>query len=148
MLTRVGITELKKPITVHRCGHNVQLVADIDAFVDLPATQKGSHMSRNVEVITEMIESSVMGRTPSLEELGADICENLLRRHEYASYAEVHISADYFLEKKTASGKIKRYKAYKTHILTKMSPKRKRQLRRTTVVSHADAKRIKRLLPY
>jgi large subunit ribosomal protein L35 len=50
--------------------------------------------------------------------------------------------------KKTASGKIKRYKAYKTHILTKMSPKRKRQLRRTTVVSHADAKRIKRLLPY
>jgi large subunit ribosomal protein L35 len=50
--------------------------------------------------------------------------------------------------KKTAGGKIKRYKANKTHILTKMSPKRKRQLRRATVVSPADAKRIKRLLPY
>ena len=112
MLTRVGITGLKKPITVHRHGHNVELVADIDAFVDLPATQKGSHMSRNVEVITDMIESSVMGKTPSLEELGADICENLLRRHEYASYAEVHISADYFLERKTASGK-RTVEAYK-----------------------------------
>ncbi|MFQ6008020.1 MAG: 50S ribosomal protein L35 [Candidatus Zixiibacteriota bacterium] len=50
--------------------------------------------------------------------------------------------------KKTASGKIKRHRAYKTHILTKMSPKRKRQLRRATLVSHADTKRIKRLLPY
>jgi len=112
MLTRVGITGLKKPITVNRRGHKVQLVADIDAFVDLPATQKGSHMSRNVEVITELIENSVSDRVPSLEELGITICDNLLNRHEYASYAEVHITADYFLEKKTASGK-KTVEAYK-----------------------------------
>lgn len=50
--------------------------------------------------------------------------------------------------KKTATGKIKRYKAYKTHILTKMSPKRKRQLRKTAQVSKADTKRVERLLPY
>ncbi|HUW43254.1 MAG TPA: GTP cyclohydrolase MptA [Thermoplasmata archaeon] len=112
MLTRVGITDIKKPITVSRNGRQVMLVADIDAFVDLPATQKGSHMSRNVEVITEMIESSVSGRVQSLEELCANICDHLLKRHEYASYAEVHISADYFLEKKTHSGK-KTLEAYK-----------------------------------
>jgi GTP cyclohydrolase-4 len=112
MLTRVGITEVKKPITVARNGRRVMLVADIDAFVDLPATQKGSHMSRNVEVITEMIENSVSGRVQSLEELCANICDHLLKRHEYASYAEVHISADYFLEKKTHSGK-KTLEAYK-----------------------------------
>jgi GTP cyclohydrolase-4 len=112
MLTRVGITDVKKPITVTRNGRQVMLVADIDAFVDLPATQKGSHMSRNVEVITEMIESSVSGRVQSLEELCANICDHLLKRHEYASYAEVHISADYFLEKKTHSGK-KTLEAYK-----------------------------------
>lgn len=105
MLTRVGITGLKKPIIVSRKGHKIHLVADIDAFVDLPADQKGSHMSRNVEVITELIESSVSDRVPSLEELGVSICEQLLERHEYASYAEVHIAADYFLEKKTASGR-------------------------------------------
>ena len=50
--------------------------------------------------------------------------------------------------KKTATGKIKRYKAYKTHILTKMSPKRKRQLRKTGLVSKADTKRVERMLPY
>jgi GTP cyclohydrolase-4 len=59
-----------------------------------------------------MIESSVSGRVQSLEELCANICDHLLKRHEYASYAEVHISADYFLEKKTHSGK-KTLEAYK-----------------------------------
>jgi len=50
--------------------------------------------------------------------------------------------------KKTASGKIRRHKAYKSHILTKMSPKRKRQLRRPTLVSSADMRRVRAMLPY
>lgn len=49
--------------------------------------------------------------------------------------------------KKTATGKIKRRRAFKTHILTKMSPKRKRQLRKAALVSSADMKRVKRMLP-
>jgi large subunit ribosomal protein L35 len=49
--------------------------------------------------------------------------------------------------KVTASGRIKRHKAYHTHILTKKSRKRKRNLRRSTMVHPADAKRIERLLP-
>ncbi|MGD8495113.1 MAG: 50S ribosomal protein L35 [Gemmatimonadales bacterium] len=48
--------------------------------------------------------------------------------------------------KKTGTGKIKRRKAYTSHILTKKSPKRKRNLRKSTLVSKADEKRIKRLL--
>lgn len=50
--------------------------------------------------------------------------------------------------KVTGSGKIKRSKAYKSHILTKKSPKRKRQLAKSTIVDKSDSKRIKRLLPY
>ena len=47
----------------------------------------------------------------------------------------------------TGSGKVKRYKANKSHILTKKSPKRKRRLRRaTTVNTRGEAKNIKRLL--
>ncbi|NLY70600.1 MAG: 50S ribosomal protein L35 [Clostridiales bacterium] len=46
----------------------------------------------------------------------------------------------------TGSGKVKRYKAYKSHILTKKSAKRKRNLRQSTVVTSADEKRIKRAL--
>ncbi len=50
--------------------------------------------------------------------------------------------------KLTASGRMKRSKAYKRHILTKMSSKRKRHLRSATVVSPADEKNIKQQLPY
>jgi len=46
----------------------------------------------------------------------------------------------------TASGKIKRAKAYTSHILTKKSSKRKRKLRRSTEVSEADTRRVRRML--
>ena len=49
--------------------------------------------------------------------------------------------------KTTASGKVRRYKANKSHILTKKSPKRKRNLRRPDLVqTNGDSKRIKRLI--
>jgi large subunit ribosomal protein L35 len=49
--------------------------------------------------------------------------------------------------KTTASGKVRRYKANKSHILTKKSPKRKRKLRRPDLVqTTGDTKRIKRLI--
>jgi large subunit ribosomal protein L35 len=50
--------------------------------------------------------------------------------------------------KKTATGKIVRSKSGKRHILTKKTTKRKRHLRKDTLVSHADEKRLKQLLPY
>jgi len=46
------------------------------------------------------------------------------------------------------SGNIKRSKAYKSHILTKKTTKRKRNLRKSTTVSAAETSRIKVLLPY
>jgi len=50
--------------------------------------------------------------------------------------------------KKTGSGKVKRFKAYKSHILNKKSPKRKRNLRKGTLVSTADMNRVAQMLPY
>lgn len=49
--------------------------------------------------------------------------------------------------KKTGSGGFKREKAFKSHILTKKSRKRKRNLRQSTMVSSADIKSLKVLLP-
>jgi len=46
----------------------------------------------------------------------------------------------------TSTGKIKRNKAYKSHILTKKSAKRKRGLRQATMLTSADLKRIKSVL--
>ena len=48
--------------------------------------------------------------------------------------------------RKTGSGKIRRMRAYKSHILTKKSQKRKRRLRKATLVAKADEKRVRRLL--
>ncbi|MEW6261437.1 MAG: 50S ribosomal protein L35 [Thermodesulfobacteriota bacterium] len=50
--------------------------------------------------------------------------------------------------KRTGSGKIARSKAYARHILTKKTTKRKRNLRQDDQLSDANAKSIKRLLPY
>ncbi|MBC6109357.1 MULTISPECIES: 50S ribosomal protein L35 [Pedobacter] len=46
----------------------------------------------------------------------------------------------------TGTGKIKRNNAYKSHILTKMSTKRKRALGQTSLVSDADLGNVKRML--
>lgn len=46
----------------------------------------------------------------------------------------------------TATGKVKRRKAYKSHILTSKSRKRKRKLRQATLVSKPETKKIKMML--
>jgi large subunit ribosomal protein L35 len=50
--------------------------------------------------------------------------------------------------KKTASGKFKRGKAYKSHILTKKASGRKRDLDKATTVSKADTPGVREMLPY
>jgi large subunit ribosomal protein L35 len=46
----------------------------------------------------------------------------------------------------TGTGKIRRSKAYRSHILTKKTTKRKRKLRKSALVHAANFRRIKRLL--
>ncbi|MFO1352579.1 MAG: 50S ribosomal protein L35 [Gammaproteobacteria bacterium] len=49
---------------------------------------------------------------------------------------------------RTGSGGFKRAQSHHRHILTKKTPKRKRQLRGTTMVHDADVRAIERMLPY
>ena len=48
----------------------------------------------------------------------------------------------------TGTGKVRRLKANKSHILTKKAQKRKRGLRKATLVSDSEVKRVRRMLPY
>lgn len=48
--------------------------------------------------------------------------------------------------KLTASGKVKRRSAFKSHILEKKSPKRKRKFRKDFIVKSSDEKNVKRML--
>ena len=50
--------------------------------------------------------------------------------------------------KKTGSGKLKRNNAYKSHILTKKSQKRKRNLRKAAMIDATNVKNMKKILPY
>ena len=50
--------------------------------------------------------------------------------------------------KKTGTGKLKRVKAYKRHILTKKSAKTKRNLRKSTMTDSTNEKNMKKILPY
>ena len=48
----------------------------------------------------------------------------------------------------TGTGRVKRAKAYKSHILNKKSTKRKRNLRKGTYIADCEAKTVKKLIPY
>ncbi|MBQ4058247.1 MAG: 50S ribosomal protein L35 [Lachnospiraceae bacterium] len=50
--------------------------------------------------------------------------------------------------KKTGTGKLKRSKAYKRHILTKKTTKKKRDLRKATMMDKTNEKVMKKILPY
>ena len=50
--------------------------------------------------------------------------------------------------KVTGTGKLMRNKAYKRHILTKKSTKRKRNLRKSTIIDPTNAGNMKKILPY
>ena len=49
---------------------------------------------------------------------------------------------------KTGSGKIKRNKAFTSHILTSKTTKRKRNLRQSIIMSPGDTRRMRVLMPY
>ena len=50
--------------------------------------------------------------------------------------------------KLTGTGKLKRFKAYKRHILTKKSAKTKRNLRQATMTDTTNVKNMKKIMPY
>lgn len=50
--------------------------------------------------------------------------------------------------KVTGTGKLKRNKAYKRHILTKKTTKNKRNLRKSTITDATNVKTMKKILPY
>jgi GTP cyclohydrolase-4 len=105
-LTRVGVRAVKKPVTVHRPGAKpTGVVAVFDLFVDLPKTQKGTHMSRNLEALADILDEEVAEEAPSLENLCRRLAVRLLDKHDYASHAQVKAEADYFLSRTNPGGR-------------------------------------------
>jgi GTP cyclohydrolase-4 len=98
-ITRVGVTGVKKLVHIKRPDKEsvLPLVVKMDLFVDLPASQKGSHMSRNLELLQKPVSD--------LESFCAKTAKLLLEKHDYATFSEVKAEADYFLDVTYPSGK-------------------------------------------
>lgn len=104
-IQRVGVRGVKKPVHVKRPNReSTTLTAVFEIFVDLPANQKGVHMSRNLEVAGAILDDTLRRDVPDLEGVCARIASELLTRHEYASSSEVRAVADYFMERPGLGG--------------------------------------------
>jgi len=96
-LRSVGVAGIRKPLAVQRKDGVHTLAATFDVSVDLPSGRKGSDLSRNAEVLAEVIDRTAVRPVTSLEAACSAIAAELLERHSYATEADVRASAEYFL---------------------------------------------------
>lgn len=101
-LTRVGVTGVKKLLQLERKDKRpIILVPTFDAFVDLPNDQKGVHMSRSPEAISEVMESVTNDKSMEVEFICAKIVEKMMSKHEYAKKVEVSMTTDFMYMKES-----------------------------------------------
>lgn len=101
-VSRVGVRGIKYPVHVKRNDREIDLLTEIDIFVDLPASRKGADFSRKIEAINEIILSRKV--VPSIEDLSSEIASRTLDKLPYSTRCLVNISADYLVQKKNDRG--------------------------------------------
>jgi len=106
-LSQVGVTGVEKLVKIARNGKRpIVLNAEFEVFVDLPSWRKGADMSRNMEVVDEILEEAVSEETYRVEDVCGDAAERLLDKHDYTTKAEVSMEAEYVVRDETPeSGK-------------------------------------------
>ncbi|MUV56529.1 GTP cyclohydrolase MptA [Halogeometricum sp. CBA1124] len=101
-LSQVGVTGVDKLVKIARDGKRpLILMAEFEVFVDLPSGRKGIDMSRNMQVIDEILEDAVAEPTYRVEDMCGDTAERLLAKHDYTSKAEVRMTAELVLRENT-----------------------------------------------
>jgi GTP cyclohydrolase-4 len=101
-LSQVGVTGVEKLVKIARPEKRpIVLMAEFEVFVDLPSWRKGADMSRNMEVINEVLEEAVSEPSYRVEDVCGDAAERLLGRHDYTSRAEVTMEAEYMTRDRT-----------------------------------------------
>ncbi|MFX1425807.1 MAG: GTP cyclohydrolase MptA [Promethearchaeota archaeon] len=90
-IDKVGIVELEKKVEIVQENKKYSFYPKISALIDLPAQQRGIHMSRTSETIEEVINEVIFKPTPIIELVGDRIVRKLLEKHPYTSKAEVKL---------------------------------------------------------
>ncbi len=101
-LTRVGVKNVKKLVEVHRNEKRpVIFISNFDVYVDLPGSLKGANLSRNFEVIDEVLQQAIDGEVNEIEKLCSVVARKLLDRHEYADRTEVLMRSEFMVKRET-----------------------------------------------
>jgi GTP cyclohydrolase-4 len=105
-LSQVGVTGVEKLVKITQGGQRpLVLMAEFEVFVDLPSGRKGIDMSRNMQVIDEVLEEAISEGAYRVEDMCGDAAERLLAKHDYTSTAEVRMTAELVVREDTpASG--------------------------------------------
>ncbi|MFX1385586.1 MAG: GTP cyclohydrolase MptA [Promethearchaeota archaeon] len=90
-IDKVGIVELEKKVEIVQENKRYSFYPKISALINLPADQRGIHMSRTSETIEEVINEVIFKPTPTIELVGDRIVKKLMKRHPYTSKAEVKL---------------------------------------------------------
>lgn len=115
-LTRVGVKNVKKLVEVSRPGKRpVIFISNFDVFVDLPGSLKGANLSRNFEVIDEVLQEAIDGKVSEIEELCSVVARKLLDHHEYAERTEVLMRSEFMVRRETPVSKTSCHEVVKVH---------------------------------
>ncbi len=90
-LDKVGIVDLEKKVEIVQENKRYSFYPKISALINLPAQQRGIHMSRTSETIEEIINDVIFRPTPTIERVGDRIVKKLLEKHPYTTKAEVKL---------------------------------------------------------
>ncbi len=105
-LTRVGVKNVQKLVEVARPGKRpVIFISRFNVYVDLPSSLKGANLSRNFEVIDEVLQQTTEGEVNGIEEVCNAVARKLLDHHEYADRTEVNMKSLYMVKRETPVSK-------------------------------------------
>ena len=115
-LTRVGVKNVKKLVEVSRGEKRpVIFISNFDVFVDLPGSLKGANLSRNFEVIDEVLQQAIDGDVKEIEDLCSVVARKLLDRHEYADNTEVMMRSQFMVKRETPVSHTSCHEVVKVH---------------------------------
>lgn len=99
-LTRVGVKNLIVELKVRGKNGTISLLPMVELYVDLPRSKRGVHLSRDPESIYEVLEKNMGTEVYIIEDFCELLTKALLKKHDYASCAEVHLQSKYMLPRR------------------------------------------------
>jgi len=99
-LTRVGVKNLCTQLRIQGKNGSIDLFPSVEIYVDLPSTRRGVHLSRDPESLHDVIQEGTKGKVYRIEDFCETVARSLLKKHEYATRAEVHLESRYVIPRK------------------------------------------------